>query len=164
MRCFDVLWFCQAYIKVPFGRATFVGAGHFKINNPAASVGRPRPNCYVLAPAAPDRGCKPRASATGDRRPPARHGPRHHGSNTNSWKCEQKHQVFIKHSHAQRCPLIAGRQGTMVPCTGRDGPRTDRIQVALLHARCSTYKGGLDTGHDGALCRRGGRALADLGL
>ena len=59
---------------------------------------------------------------------------------------------------------IAGRQGTMVPCTGRDGPRTDRIQVALLHARCSTYKGGLDTGHDGALCRRGGRAMADLGL
>jgi len=37
---------------------TFLGAGHFKINNPAPSVGRPLPNCYVLAPATPDHGCR----------------------------------------------------------------------------------------------------------
>jgi len=103
---------------------TFLGAGHFKINNPAPSVGRPLPNCYVLAPATPDHGCRPRASATDDHRPPARHspGPWH---KHNSWKCEQKHPSLHKTQSRTEVPsyCIAGRQGTMVPCTGRDGPR-----------------------------------------
>jgi hypothetical protein len=124
------------------------------------SIGRLRPNYR-------DSSLRRQASATEYRRPPP-------VGTARSWaKAETQKYTEMR---AETAGLQKTQSRTEVPSyfrpTGHDGTlyrpgrATDRQSTVRVSActvqPCSSYKGGLDTGHDGALCRRGGRAMADL--
>lgn len=141
----EILWISRSWVFL-------------KTNNPV-------PSGYAQTTATPHRAGKHRQPSTDDRRPLARHGP----------GPRQKHRQFIE-MRAETAGLQKKQSRTEVPSyfrpTGHDGTlyrpgrATDRQSTVRVSActvqPCSSYKGGLDTGHDGALCRRGGRAMADL--